>query len=56
MNTDIKILLVQKGIRQWRVAKEIGLAEASLSRLLRDKLSPDRKAQIVAVIEKLAAQ
>ena len=54
MNKDIRIYMVQKDVRQWAVALEMGMAEASLSRLLRHEVSPVKKKQITDAIDRLA--
>ena len=54
VNRDIRALIVQKGVKQWLVAKELGMLETSFSRLLRYELTPDRRKQIIAAVEKLA--
>lgn len=56
MNQDIKILLLQKNVRQWAVARELKIAEATFSRLMRETLSDHRRAQIIDAIEKLSKQ
>ena len=56
MNQDIKILLLQKNVRQWTVARELKIAEATFSRLMRETLSEYRRAQIIEAIEKLSKE
>jgi len=56
MNTDLRVLMCKHSVKQWRVAREIGIAEATLSRLMREDLPETRKLQIGAAIEKLAAE
>ena len=56
MNLEIRAMIAGKGLRCWQVAKKLGMHEASLSRLLRDTLSPERKAQIIEAIEKLSKE
>lgn len=54
MNTDIKVLALQGGIRLWQVAAELKIAEETLSRWLRHNLSQERRNAIVTAIEKLS--
>ena len=54
MNRDIKVLLAKYGVDQWRVAKELGVAETTLSRWMRVDFTPERRSQVIAAIEKLA--
>jgi hypothetical protein len=54
MNKDLQLMAAGKGIKQWQIAKEIGVREETLCRWLRKELLPDKKAAILAAIEKLA--
>jgi len=56
MNKEIQLLAAGKGIRQWQIAKELGIAEETLCRWLRCKLLPERKALIISTINKLVAK
>jgi hypothetical protein len=53
MNKDLQLLAAGKGVRQWQVAQELGVAEETLCRWLRHELSDERRALILAAIEKL---
>ena len=53
MNKDIKLLAAGKGIKQWKIAKELGVREETLCRWLRNVLPPDKKALVLAAIDKL---
>lgn len=54
MNKELQLYAAGKGVRQWQIAKELGIAEETLCRWLRRDLLEERKAQIQAAIEKLA--
>ena len=53
-NKEIRVLMVQNGVKQWAVAEALGLHEASFSRMLRRELPADRVDQIKAAIARLA--
>ena len=53
-NKEIRVLMVQNGVKQWAVAEALGLHEASFSRMLRRELPADRVEQIKAAIARLA--
>lgn len=52
MNQDIKQKIKEAGTTQWRVAEALGVSEMTLLRWLRFELSPERKAAILAAVEK----
>ncbi len=56
MNTDIKIEMKRRNVRQWAVAKACGVSETTMVRWLRDDLSEERKAAIYAAIDRLSEQ
>ena len=53
-NKEIRIALVNYGIRQYALADFLGTTETSLSKKLRKELSSDEKERILAAIDKLA--
>ena len=50
-NQEIKTLIKQKRLRQWEIAKELGVSEFTFSRWLRTELPDAKKKKIVDVIE-----
>lgn len=48
-----KFLKEKPRIQQWKVAAELGIHEASLSRLFRYEISPDKAGEIISAIKKL---
>ena len=54
MNRDLQLYAAGKGVKQWKIAKELGIAEASLSRKLRNPLSEEDKAAFLSAVEKLS--
>lgn len=55
-NLDIRAEAVSHGVRLWRVAEELGIADASLSRKLRKELTQDEKEKILAIIRQLSKE
>ena len=53
-NIEIKIALVRYGVRQYEVARALGVSEYTLSRWLRTELSPERKETILETIRRIA--
>lgn len=55
-NQDIRERAKDKGVFLWQIAAELGMHDSNYSRLLRKELSPDQKAQVFGIIEKLARE
>lgn len=55
-NVEIRAAYMAHGIKQWELAKELGLSETHFSRKLRHELPPEEKECILAAIEKLAEE
>jgi len=49
-NSIIRNLLLERGIKQWQLAKMLGMGETTLSRKLRNELPEDEKQRILEVI------
>lgn len=54
VNTEIRIKLAAKGVKQYQVAECIGIADTSFSRKLRKELSEEEKLRILSIIDKLS--
>lgn len=54
MNGDIKEAMRKSGIRQWQVASEIGISEATIVRWMRKELSQEQRKAILSAIEALS--
>lgn len=52
-NADIRQAAKSAGVKLWRVAENMGLADSGLSRKLRHELPEEEKARILGIIEKL---
>lgn len=55
-NLDIRAAAVSAGVRLWRVADALGIADASLSRKLRKELPQEEKEKILSIIQKLSQE
>lgn len=55
-NWDIRQNLLLSGVRQWKVAEEMGISESMLSKMLRRELPRDKKEKIGLIIEKLTVK
>ena len=55
-NKEIKDYIKSKGIPLWRVAERLGIADSSFSRMLRYEISEEKKSQIKAIADELAAE
>ena len=53
-NRDVQINILSSGLMKWQIAEAIGIADTTFSKWLRKELSEDKKALLLAVIEKLA--
>lgn len=53
-NLEIRARAVERGVKLWQVADELGIADTSLSRKLRSELSPHERDKILAIIERLS--
>ena len=53
-NLDIRAAAVSHGVRLWRIAEELGIADASVSRKLRKELREEEKEQMMTLIERLS--
>lgn len=55
-NRDIRIEIAVAGLKQWQVAKALGIAEATFSRKLREELPKEEKAKILAAIKSIGEE
>lgn len=53
-NERIKSISKSSNIPQWRIAVELGISEATLTRWLRVELTPDKEQQVLAAIKKIS--
>ena len=50
-NQKIRLKMLEAGLRQWELARLLGVGESVLSRKLRDELDPKEQAEICALID-----
>lgn len=55
-NLDIRAAAVSAGVRLWRVADALGIADASFSRKLRKELPQEEKEKIFSIIRELSQE
>lgn len=53
-NQKIRAEAAKYGVKLWQIAEAVGLAESTFSRSLRHEVSAERRAEIIAVIHKIA--
>ena len=51
-NIKIRLKIFETGLKQWEVARLIGVSESKLSRMLRDELPEDEQNRIIDIIER----
>ena len=51
-NKEIKIAMIEKGLKQWQVAEALGIHESVFSRMLRNELPEDEKKTVLEAIAK----
>ena len=55
-NIDIRQALPKTDIKQWKVAELLRVSESQFSRMLRRELPEEKKMEIMAIIDELAAR
>ena len=54
MNIDIRRELLERDMKQWKLAEKIGISESKLSKMLRRKLTEEERQSILKAIEELS--
>lgn len=54
-NKEIKEYIKSRNVPMWRVAERLGIVDSSFSRMLRYEISEEKKFQIKAIADELAA-
>lgn len=54
-NVEIRNRAKEKGVKLWRVAEALGMADSAFSRKLRHELEEEEKNRVMSAIEQLAA-
>lgn len=55
-NSNIRNAARIANIPQWKIAEALGISEATFTRWLRAKLSPEREEKVMAIIDRLAQE
>lgn len=55
-NQDIRRAAAANGVRLWQIAEVYGIPDSSFSRLLRHELTPEKKQEILSIIDKIASR
>ncbi len=55
-NKDVRDYAKNHGISLWEIALKLGINDGNLSRRLRTELPEDKKIEIMAIIDTLAAE
>ena len=53
-NQDLRDYAKERGVLLWQVAEKLGIADCSLSRLLRYPISEEKHSRILGIIDELA--
>ena len=53
MNQDIRAIIRRADVKQWEVAKALGISEATFIRWLRGELSEEKRTMIIKAIGKV---
>lgn len=54
-NLEIRLLLAEKRIKHYELAKAMGISDTTLSKKLRFELSNNQKQEIIEIINELAS-
>ena len=52
-NVGIRVAMLTAGLKQYRVAEELGITEEYFSKLLRNELPESKQKEILAAIDRL---
>lgn len=55
-NAEIRAKIAFTGVKQYKIAEALGMAETAFSRKLRKELSDTDKSRILSVIDKLSGK
>lgn len=53
-NAEIRLLAAGKGVRQWQIAKRLGISETWFTRIMRDELTNDMQERVITAINQIA--
>ena len=55
-NCKIKMRLMEYGIRQFELAKRLGISETTLYRRLREELPKEERNRILSIVDEIVAE
>ena len=55
-NNDIRLYAKGAGVPLWRIAKKLGVSEATVTRMLRKPLSENEKGDLIGMIDQLSKE
>ena len=55
-NQDVRLHAKTSKVALWQIAKRMGVCEMTVTRMLRDELPQERKAELLALIDRIAAE
>ncbi len=53
-NSDLRDYARRNGVKLWQIAKEKGISEPTMTRLLREELSEKEKASFRRIVDKIS--
>lgn len=53
-NAEIRIEAMKKGVKQWQIAKALGISETYFCKIMRKELSQDKKDEIIQIIDEIS--
>lgn len=53
-NTKIKTYALQHGVKLWQIAEKLHISEATMTRMMRKELAPEKKQEIMQIIDQLS--
>ena len=53
-NKDVRQYAKEKEVFLWQIANTLGVSEPTVTRMFRTEMTPEKKAEITAIIDRLA--
>ena len=53
-NTKIKTYALQHGVKLWQIAEKLHISEATMTRMMRKELAPEKQQEIMQIIDQLS--
>lgn len=53
-NTEIKSYAMLRGVKLYQIAEELRISEATMTRMMRKELSPEKQQEIMQIIDQLS--